>query len=387
MTTVFPLIDEYHGLKITRMVSTKFDNSPVVSSKWFPNANLCGGNDRIWQEYANFHAAVLSGKRKGGYLIFDCTQKVCAGYGNRMQAITSLLILAMLTDRVFLIDSPNPVNLNHYLLPNAIQWNHTAPKGMISRLIYVPGKTTIPQFENELFHSDKQSVIRVQTYFGLSYFHQLMSEKFANLLLTTFNLKTFYDSVLLYGCAFDYLFKYQPRIHEVIESMQKEYNLETGKFVALHVRSRFHEQKKNVVKVFNPLNLHFPFKPMFECVAMAAKALSHKLNVAKVPIFLVTDHQRVTDYAKQNYPGMMIFSHAPYFHIDKTKYTGSHAHEQYDDGMVGILSDIEISSRAAVLVRSADSSFSEEIGALHYMMPKYNLHPFYFYENLTYCQL
>ena len=106
------------------MASTKFDNSPVVSSKWFPNANLCGGSDHIWQEYANFHAAVLSGKRKAGYLIFDCTQKVCSGYGNRMQAVASLLILAILTERVFLIDSPKPVNLNHYLLPNAIQWNH-----------------------------------------------------------------------------------------------------------------------------------------------------------------------------------------------------------------------------------------------------------------------
>ena len=223
------------------------------------------------------------------------------------------------------------------------------PTGVRPRLVNLFGKSNLQQLENELFHFDKQSVLRVRTYFGLSYFYQLMSEKFAHLLLTTFNLKTFYDSVLLYGCAFDYLFKYKHRIHEVIESMQKEYNLETGKFVALHVRSRFHEEKKNVVKVFNPFNLDFPFKPMFECAAMAAKALSHKLNVDKVPIFLVTDHQRVTDYAKQNYPGMMICSHAPYFHIDKTKYTGLHANQQYDDGMVGILSDIEI-SRAAVLV-------------------------------------
>ena len=31
------------------MVSTKFDDSPVVPSKWFPDANFCGGSDDIWQ--------------------------------------------------------------------------------------------------------------------------------------------------------------------------------------------------------------------------------------------------------------------------------------------------------------------------------------------------
>ena len=106
-----------------------------------------------------------------------------------------------------------------------------------------------------------------------------------------------------------------------------------------------------------------------------------------MPIFLATDYVIANDFANKNYPGMMTFSSAPFFHIDRTKYGGSNAHQQYDDGMIGIFSDIEISSRAAVLIRSVDSSFSEEMGALHYMSPKYSLHPFYFYENLTLCQL
>ena len=367
------------------MVSTKFDDSPVVPSKWFPDANFCGGSDDIWQEYANFHNAVISGKQKGKFLIFDCTQKECAGYGNRVQSITSLLIVAMLTKHVFLIDAPNPVNLGNYLLPNVIQWNYTLPKGLKSHFVNLFGMfSNFKLLENTVFHPDQQDIVRVQTYFGTIYFYELMSEQFVDKILSTFKLKTLHDLNLLYGCTFDYLFNYEPRVHDVIESMQKEYNLETGKFVALHVRSHIHDAGQHP---FNPLNLAFPFKPMFECAIMAAKALRHKLNVAKVPIFLTTDDQVVTDFAKKNYPGMMIFSNAPFFHIDRTKYKGSNAHQQYDDGMIGILSDIEITSRAAVLIRSASSSFSEEMGALHYLPPNYNLHPFYYYENSTMCQL
>ena len=40
----------------------------------------------------------------------------------------------MLTNHVFLIDAPNPVSLDHCLIPNAIQWNYTVSKGLKSRL-------------------------------------------------------------------------------------------------------------------------------------------------------------------------------------------------------------------------------------------------------------
>ena len=365
------------------MISQKFDSPPITHNKWFPNANLCGKDD-IWQKYADFHASVISGKRKGKYLIYDSTQEMSGGYGNRIQGITSLLLTAMLTDHVFLLEIPNPVNIKEYLLPNAIQWNYTTPKGLRpSQFIDLFGTNKFKQLETALFHPWHHDVIRVQTYYGMFYFLQPMSEEFIDKLVSMFHLKTHYDLVLLYACAFDYLFKYQPRVDHAINSLQNEYNLETGKFVALHVRSHFHENHSP----FNPLHLHFPFKPMFECAAMAAKALSYKLNVSKVPIFLTTDKEEVIDFAKSHYKDMITFSKAPHFHIDETKYNGSTAKDQYDDGIIGILSDVEISSRAAVIVRSADSTFSEVMSILHYLPPQRNLHPFYFYENLTLCHL
>ena len=261
---------------------------------------------------------------------------------------------------------------------------NTVPMGLKSHFVDLFDTTNFKELENALLQPNEQDVIRVRTYYGIFYYLQTLNESLIHNMVSTYSLKTHYDIVLLYGCAFDYLFKYQPFVHKAIELQQKKYRLETGKFVALHVRSHFNEKGH---QVFNPLHLKFPFKPMFECATMAAKALSNKLNISKVPIFLTTDNPVVTNFSRTNYKDVMIFSNAPRFHIDHTKYTGSNAMKQYDGGMIGILSDIEISSKAAVLIRSADSSFSEEMGALHYLPPQYNLHPFYFYENVTMCNL
>ena len=371
----------------TRIKSQKFDASPTVPSKWFPNAYLCGKDD-IWQKYADFHASVVSGKQKGKYLIYDCTiqqSNVCGGYGNRLQGIAILLILAMLTKRVFLIQATYPIDINEHLLPNAVQWNYTVPRELNSHFMSVDygNPSSIVALENTLFKPNQYDVIRVQTYLGSFYYIQTLSDNMINNMITTFNLKTHYDVVLLYGCTFNYLFKYRPIVHQSIESLQKEYNLEDGKFVTLHIRSHFDDGT-----VFNPLSLEFPYKPMFECAVIAAKGLSYKLNVSKVPIFLATDKLIVTYFAKIKYRDEdIIFSHSPNFHLDRTKYEGDLARKQYDDGMIGILSDIEIGSRAAVLIRSADSSFSEEMGVINYLRPQNNLHPFNFYNNMILCQL
>ena len=369
----------------SRTKSQKFDTSPIVPSKWFPNANLCGPNE-VWQKYAEFHASVLSGKQKGKCVIYDCTgntsSMICGGFGNRIQSITLLLTLAMLTKHVFLIQVTHPTDINEYLLPNAIQWNHTVPNGLKTHFIHLESPYSIKEIQNAFLHPNEQDIIRIRTYRGLFFLLQTATEATVKNMTSTFDLKTHYDCILLYGCAFNYLFKYQPIVHHRIESLQNEYRLEAKNFVTLHVRTHIHDGK-----LFNPLHLKFPFKPMFDCAVMAAKSLNYKLNVSKVPIFLASDRPEITGFAKENYKDMFVFSKASHFHIDLTKYEGAKASKQYDDGILGILSDIEIGSRAGVLIRSTDSSFSETMGIVHFLNPQNNLHPFDFYENLTLCQL
>ena len=381
----FKYVDEFRGMLNSRNTTQKFNTSPVRPSKWFPNSNICAQDD-IWQNYAEFHASVLSGKQKSKYLIYDCTvEKLCGGYGNRIEAITVILMFAMLTKRVFLLQMTKPVDINTYLLPNAIQWNHTLPKGLQSHNVDLMDQKNFyanyKPLETALFDNDRYDVIRVKINFGFFYYLVTMNDIMLTNLVSTFNLKTQYDVVMLYGCGFNYLFKYLPRLIQAIDSLQNELTLESGKFVALHIRSHINEGPQ-----FNPIDLQSSFKLMFECAIMAAKSLKDKLNISKVPIYFTTDHPSVMEFAKQNYEDMLVFSKAPIFHIDRTKYKGEKVNSRYNSGMFGVLSDIEICSRAAILVRSAGSTFSEVMGVIHFLRPQHNLHLFYFYEDSSLCR-
>ena len=79
------------------------------------------------------------------------------------------------------------------------------------------------------------------------------------------HLRTHYDLVLLYGCAYNYLFKHRPKIIEAADKMQYELGLETGKYVAMHVRSHINDPIRSI---------HINYEPMLECAAAAAKMLS-----------------------------------------------------------------------------------------------------------------
>ena len=375
----------------SRNTTNKFGTNKINPNKWFPDTNLCGQHS-TWREYADFHASVLSGKQKGKYLIYDCSTNndpnyECGGYGNRIHGITVLLVLAMLTKRVFLIQMTKPVDINAYLLPNEIQWSYTLPEDQfktraVDLLNTYNFYANYKPLESVLLGNDKYDAIKVKINFGLFYYLPIMNDVIIERTMSTFNLTTQYDVVMLYGCVFNYLFKYQPALIKAIDSLQTELGLETGRFVALHVRSHINDNS-----VFNPLHLEFPFQVMFECATMVAKSLQEKWNMSKVPIYFTTDHSSIIEFAKQKYKDVLVFSQAPLFHVDRTVYRGTEANIQYNSGMIGLLSDIEICSRAAVLVRSADSSFSELMGAIHFLKPQYNLHPFYFYEDLSLCNM
>eukprot|EP00899_Mesostigma_viride_P024059 jgi/Mesvir1/4838/Mv11119-RA.1 len=84
----------------------------------------------LWR-YAEFHKERL-GKPGTRYLVYQCTgraanpREACGGLGDRFSGIVSTLYLAVVTNRVFLIDYSYPAPLIDSLLPNAIDWHSNA---------------------------------------------------------------------------------------------------------------------------------------------------------------------------------------------------------------------------------------------------------------------
>lgn len=381
-------VDHFRGLMISRnshhSVSAIKQFKPGV---WFPNINMCGG-EKIWKEYADFHDAVLSGKQKGNYLIYSCKNRPCGGFGNRIEAITSALIFAMLTKRVLLIDMTYPIDFGTYVLPNAILWDADLPSGLSIKQFYLIHSKSYyrnyKEFEASLLNPSI-SIVEVRMNFG--FFYHLVSTdiNLINKVISTFKLRMHNDFIILYGCAFKYLFKYTLETHEIINAMQSKLGLYNRKYVSLHVRS-------NIIDGFipNPLHLEIPWSRMFECAVLAAQALEKKLNISKVPVFLATDHVHVVNYAKEHYGGRVILSQAPAYHIDSPAYkiTTKYGLKYNEQGFIGILSDIEISARASVFVQSSGSTLSELMGSIAvFYEPNHNLHPFHFYENVSLCKM
>ena len=72
------------------------------------------------------------------------------------------------------------------------------------------------------------------------------------------------------------------------------------------------------------------------------------MNVPKAPTFL-TDHTAIREFAKEYYDEVLMLSKSPIFHVDHTKYRESKVNNQYERGMLGILHNIETTSRADIL--------------------------------------
>ena len=354
---------------------------------WFPSSSMCGG-EKIWQEYADFHNAVLTKRQKGNYLVYRCTSRPCGGFGNRIEAISSALIFSMLTKRVLLIDITYPINFTTFILPNAILWDADLPSSVSIKRFYLINPKhyylNYKKFEAALLDQSVNS-IEVQMNFGFFYHLVSADNSLISKLIATFSLRTHHDLILLYSCAFKYLFKYKLKIFKAIELIQSKHGLHNGKYVSLHIRSRITDGF-----VLNPLHLKVPWSRMFECAILAAKAHEKKLNISRVPVFLAADHKRIVTYAKEHYSGRVVQSQAPVYHIDSPAYTitTKYGLEYNKQGFIGILSDIEISAGAAVLVQSSGSTMSELISSIaHFSRPNHNLHPFYFYENLSFCEM
>lgn len=379
------ILDSYRGITNSRSVQHFMDGNTVrPKSSWFPASDMCGG-DQVWQDYANFHHDVLSGKQNAKYLIYLCTKRPCGGHGNRIHGITTLLVLAMLTKRILLIKMTYPIDINDYMLPNAIQWNHAIPSNLQSKeyyLLYTHYYRHYQEFEHDLLNPDGPDVMIARIQWGFYYHLMMFHDSLIAKMISKFSLKTQYDMFFLYGCAFNYLFKYSPEVAKEIDSIQSKLGLETGKYISMNVRSCLHDACR-----YNLLNLKYPWSPTFECAENAAKALAKKLNVPSVPIFLTTDEPAITKYAQEKYGKQIIPSEAPFFHIDKAQYTGSNADTLNRQGFIGVLADVEICARAAVLVRSMRSTLSEVMGVINFFPPKRNLHPFDFWQNKSVCEV
>jgi hypothetical protein len=115
------------GQRTALTLSSNVDVRAVLSARSYYPDNM---RPPQWIEsYIDFHnerVIVENGtaRLKPGtkYLMYSCDSG-CGGIGDRINGILTLFYVAMTTNRVLLIDHPNPCPLTESLVPNRINWN------------------------------------------------------------------------------------------------------------------------------------------------------------------------------------------------------------------------------------------------------------------------
>ena len=137
------------------------------------------------------------------------------------------------TKCALLVEIIKPDDINSYVLSNGIEWNHRGvPKTLTARNLNMMTLKNFDQsyktFEDALL-SDQYGIIYVGINFGLFFVLAKMNVGLLHNMISMLHLRTHYDLVLLYGCAYNYLFKNRLKIIEAADKMQYELGLETGK--------------------------------------------------------------------------------------------------------------------------------------------------------------
>ena len=238
---------------------------------------------------------------------YYCRPSRCGGFGNRIQAITIALIMAMLTDRVFLLEMTYPLNLLNFISPNAVQWDVTiVPRSIVTHDLYGPAriKKYWPSFVNDLLSDSGAEMIEFRSNEGFNFFYPEII-KSPQILQRFMSLgadnRTNYCG--LYGCAVKFLFNLRPVTTWAVISQLTNLGLVTGNYVAVHIRTSLSSLDCGP-RHADPNE----WKKFLQCAVRTANYLARKLRLESVPIYLASDEDVVKEYAIRNFGSQVVVS-------------------------------------------------------------------------------
>ena len=342
--------------------------------------NICG--DKWKDRYENMHEDILESRRERRFLIYSCRGRGhgCGGYGNRLNAITSLFLLAVLTDRAFMIDWSSGIAMELFWKPKNINWNyplanlkelescqHYWGKGTPKNV----GKDVLRPADNVQSFLEWMREVNIPTYFNHSveiitsvwylvdmfWENPYLVERASELGIHRERLK--YSFL---GCATDFLFQKTPDLVEQLNKAKSSLGISwPGKdlVVGLHIRigdvafGFKHRATRN-------------YQDFFECARKAENRILEVIPEIKrgsIRWFLATDDARVKSYASQKYANKVVSLDIVPQHIDKYG-----RHTATSQGMLGVLLDHFLLSECVVLVLS-QSTFGLTAQALTFHSP------------------
>lgn len=122
--------NSFHQNKKTEKISIDDNANPglmktdVKSEKLPRLSDSLGGKHYIKELYLrNISVVNANDCQNKKFLVFTCDKSMCGGWGDRLKGIVSTFLLALLTDRVFIIDITKPCELEQFLDSHKYKWS------------------------------------------------------------------------------------------------------------------------------------------------------------------------------------------------------------------------------------------------------------------------
>ena len=295
----------------------------------------------------------------------------CGGIGDRIRGIGFALLLAMMSDRLLLVEwssPPMPERQTDMFVPGEIDWNlnkslilkhniHRSP-GMFATTSVSVAKIVKIIEQHVLSHQEQH--VSIKTNLQMANFASMYSkfgpdakrlfmeknfQQLASFVKGGTVQKRFVSSVVTH-----FLFKFDHSVLEKAQQISNEMNIsEEQRYVAVHIRTGFFGTLNETRYDFIKYHKASSWKALLDC------AIRHSQRLGPdVPIFLFTDSDIVKLWTVKQYNGRIVPFPRRAAHVDKMGKGGQDIISNESE----TAAELAIISRASVLVRGYRSGFS-----------------------------
>ena len=288
---------------------------------------------------------------------------LCGGLGDRVRSIGFSLMLAMISNRLLLIQWRQPFEVdrqNNIFEPAAIDWNvdqaladklSKLSTGSVNMMMTGSSKSQRAYLIEHFITSSEYRHVRIKTniiFNGFVEVHQLLTtvtreNKGYQILMNVTRGETLPDSI--HGVFVRYLFKFSPSALEKAEQIIKEMDMTNVKeYVVANIRSGF-------MGTMNEGDYYAIHPQQWKGVLDHAVNNSEQLGI-NAPVVLTCDSEKIKSWAKTQYNGKVISIPRNPVHVDKIDVSDKVNAE------IETAAELVIMSRATSMIRIYRNGFT-----------------------------
>ena len=334
---------------------------------------------KLLDDYAVHHKAwaksvSVEGKNSKTVLMYRCSGIKCGSIGDQIYGIVTTFLLAVLSDRIFIINygtgGEGSGGLKRYLAVNKIDWSISLPATDVQEFALLEGSKDLHDISRKTMNallSPKVQYVSLTTTLKPDdlfspFFDQDLLEKLLVLKGDETSLESLRDLLwehrwLFMNTAVSFLFHFSQEVMQRAGEIQKDTNV-FGMYSAVHVRTGLGMGDDDMLH--HRLNrLGMSREDTWDFILKCSKSVSEKKVGHALALYVASDSHKVKDWITEKR-----IDHAVFYDIFLNSESDQSQNSQLveanvNKAMLDAWAELFILSRARILLLSPLSKFSE----------------------------